>query len=95
MEIAIPLLALSGLYVISNQQSKKAESEGFDNNNLPNTNIPNRNFPTESPIISAELDRTDLVSHNNRYDGGRAYTDKFFDQSKSNNRFKIHAHSIM
>jgi hypothetical protein len=93
MEIAIPLLALSGLYVISNQQRKKTrEIENFDanlieNSALPNTNIPNRNFPEEFPVQNAELDTTAKLAVDNRYDGPRAWTDKFLNPSTKDNMF--------
>ena len=61
MEIALPILALGGLYVISNSQSqssietnkkniKKMTQEKFTNmggqaNYLPNTNTPSQNYP--------------------------------------------------
>jgi hypothetical protein len=64
MEIAIPLIALGGMYVISNQSSKSNynnnSNENFTNmgirtnlaaktdNYLPNTNIPAQNFPVEN-----------------------------------------------
>ena len=42
MELAIPLVALSGLYVIKNQNKKK---EDFSNHSkLPNTNTPDSNY---------------------------------------------------
>lgn len=82
MEIAIPFLALGGLYLISNQNSKKNDilDEGFENKQLqlPNENIPDKNYPEEYPVNVPELDRTSFLSVNNRYDGGGAYTDKFF-----------------
>lgn len=82
MEIAIPFLALGGLYLISNQNSNKNENldEGFENKRwqLPNENIPDKNYPEEYPVNVPELDRTSFLSVNNRYDGGTAYTDKYF-----------------
>ena len=57
MELAIPLIALGGMYVISNQSSQNSEPlkkemrrENFGNmgkksNYLPNTDIPPQNFP--------------------------------------------------
>ena len=92
MEIAIPLLALSGLYVISKQQ-KSADSEmaafdeGFNNRNeLPNTNIPDKNYPSEYPVQSIELDRTAKLDNDNRYDG-QSYTDKFFNPADPKDLF--------
>lgn len=84
MEIAIPFLALGGLYLISNQDSKKNDNinldEGFENvkYQLPNENIPDKNYPEEYPVNVPELDRTSFLSVNHRYDGGKAYTDKYF-----------------
>jgi hypothetical protein len=84
MEVAIPLLALGGLYVISNQDKKEAKENFNTYNSLPNTNIPNRNYPSEYPVQSADLDRTGKLDHDNRYDG-TAYTDKFFNTNSPGN----------
>jgi len=86
MELAIPLLAAAGLYVISNQSSQnyspseEPSKEGFYGKNLqlPNENIPDKNYPEEYPVSVPELDRTSYLSVNHRYDGNGAYTDKFF-----------------
>jgi hypothetical protein len=83
MEIALPLVALSGLYLINNQ-SKKQNSinsyEAFSNKNqLPNTDIPNKNYPEEYPIKSSEMDQTSNLSVNNKFDSQGVYTDKYFD----------------
>lgn len=83
MELAIPLVALSGLYFISKQRGGTDDSEeGFMTNNipeqnLPNTNIPNVNFPSEFPVGNAALDTTAKLDNDNKY-SGMAYTDKFF-----------------
>jgi hypothetical protein len=91
MEIAIPLAALAGLYVISKQQTNKqnlAIEEGFDGREaLPNTNLPNKNFPNEYPVQNVELDSTTRLAHDNRYDGGKAWTDKFYNANSSENVF--------
>jgi len=86
MEIAIPLVALSGLYFMSNQSSRNEkdntteEEEGFRNNvyQLPNENIPDRNYPEEYPVQIPENDRTSYLSVNNKFEGNGVYTDKFF-----------------
>lgn len=82
MEIAIPLVALSGLYFM-NKQSKKSSIHSYENfankADLPNTDIPNRNYPTEYPVVSSELDQTSSLSKNNRFDAANGvYTDKYF-----------------
>ena len=79
MELAIPLIALGGLYVVSKQQRHDNEldmTEGFEDT-LPNTNIPNKNYPTEYPIVDSELTETEKLTVDNHYNGS-TYTDKYF-----------------
>jgi len=87
MEIALPLVALSGLYLINKQPEKKEsfQNQGKRTNEiLPNTDMPNRNYPTEYPIASAELDRTSALSNNNNFDlAGGVYTDKYFNPNRN------------
>jgi hypothetical protein len=82
MEIALPVVALSGLYLINNQSKKQAsinKFEAFTNKKaLPNTDMPNRNYPAEYPIVSRELELTSSLSNNNKFDSPGVYTDKFF-----------------
>lgn len=88
MELAIPLIALGGMYVISNQQNKKCNEEeknvvkinqenfsnmGRQKNYLPNTNIPPQNFPTTNI--------NQLVDTIQEYPNPNAATDKYFDQN--------------
>ena len=85
MELVIPLIALGGLFIVSNQSKK---SESFKNNEsgyLPNTDVPDHNYPVSSYILNEpsnftnpESDLTTKLSTVNRYDGGQAYTDKYF-----------------
>jgi hypothetical protein len=83
MEIALPLVALSGLYLINNQNKKSSNkgSEGFKSG-LPNTDIPDKNYPNQyeiTPAGSPDTERTAALTVNNKYDNaGGAYTDKFF-----------------
>jgi hypothetical protein len=88
MEIGIPLVALAGLYLVSKQ---KPDKEGFDRriDDLPNTNIPDKNYPDGSHTLPTELELTSELSHNNKYDGGAAYTDKFFNPNDPNGLFSI------
>lgn len=84
MELAIPIIALGGLYLVSNQQRRTEDEEveeGFVGySDLPNTNIPNENFPNDSPMETPEYSITEKLSHDNAYDG-TAYTDIYFKQS--------------
>ena len=80
MELAIPLIALGGLYIVSKQNRDEEGEEGFVGyQDLPNTNIPNKNYPTEYPIETPEYSRTEQLTNNNKYQGD-AYTDKYFTQ---------------
>jgi len=87
MELAIPLIALGGMYVVSNQPSnnsndkktiKKNPQENFTNmgskpNYLPNTNIPPQNFPVSN--------LNQLVDTVQQYPNPNTATDKYFNQN--------------
>ena len=87
MEIAIPLIALGGMYVVSNQKTKscndnknikKLSKENFTNmgvqkNYLPNTNIPPQNYPVPN------IDQ--LVNTVQEYHNPNVATDKYFNQN--------------
>ena len=90
MELAIPLIALGGMYVISNQSSQNSEPlkkemrrENFGNmgkksNYLPNTDIPPQNFPV------ANLNQ--LVNTVQEYPNPNIATDKYFNQNVYENK---------
>jgi len=79
MEIAIPLVALGGMYIVSNQgqKTKAPKQESYQNLNqpkaLPNTNIPPQNYP-----VSNTKQLLDTVQ---RYPNPNTATDKYFDQN--------------
>lgn len=86
MEIAIPLLALGGMYVISNQEesminnSSKKKQETFVNMGnpkpaqyLPNTNTPASNYPV--------MNNSELLDNIQEYEGSNIATDKYFNQN--------------
>jgi len=78
MELAIPLVALGSLYVINNQKKTKSckNKEGFTSRELlPNTDIPDANY---SQPEYEETTYTSKLSSVNKYAGGVAYTDKYF-----------------
>jgi hypothetical protein len=81
MELAIPIIAMGGLYMISKQQNNNEElDEGFVGyTDLPNTNLPDENFPDEKPMETPELSRTEKLTHDNNYEG-TAYTDNYFNK---------------
>jgi hypothetical protein len=83
MEIAIPLLALGGMYVISNKKSsdekpEKITHENFNNmgrkpNYMPNVKIPAENYPV--------LNTKELVETVQEYPNPNVATDKYFNQT--------------
>lgn len=86
MEIAIPFLALGGMYIISNQKSntcnkekRKVTKETFENmgkktSYLPNTVIPPQNFPV--PNLNELIGNTVQ-----EYPNPNVATDKYFNQN--------------
>ena len=82
MEVALPILALGGLYVIANQnnskQRKKMSIENFQTaganpNALPNTNVPPQNYP-----VTNLNQLRDTVAE---YPNPNSATDKYFNQN--------------
>ena len=86
MEIAIPFLALGGLFIISNQDKDTNEKntsntntkESFNSmgkpaNYLPNTRPPPRNYPV--------INETDVRDTVQEYSNPNAATDKYFNQN--------------
>jgi len=92
MELAIPLIALGGMYIVSNQPSKNCndkniKTENFTNmgkkvNQLPNTNIPPQNYP-----VSNINQLTDTVQE---YPNPNTATDKYFDQNLYEQKVRHH-----
>lgn len=78
--LAIPLIALGGLYIVSNQ-NKKMKKEGFQ---LPNTDMPNVNYPDELPVTNVETQLTSKLSTVNQYDTPYVYSDKYFNPNTQN-----------
>jgi hypothetical protein len=82
MEVAIPILALGGLYVVANQNNSKQrkrpllenfQTAGARPNYLPNTNIPPQNYPVTN--------LNQLVDTVQEYPNPNVATDKYFNQS--------------
>merc|ERR1711871_268804 len=72
MELAIPIVAIGGLYVACNKKK-----EGFKS--LPNTNNPDVNYPKN--VDNSESQATSKLSSMNKYSPNVAYTDKFFEDN--------------
>jgi len=73
MEVVIPLLAMSGLYI----STRTNETENFTSSQLPNVDIPDRNYVPDN-TKPAESDRSSKLTKDNAYDGQKVYTDKYF-----------------
>jgi len=86
-EIAIPMVALAGLFVMNKQKKKESFSQrtgDYENKYLPNIDVPNTNFPEEYPVQSPANDLTSKLSTVNKFDSPSVYTDKYFNpNSKS------------
>jgi hypothetical protein len=99
MELAIPLIALGGMYVISNQSNQscnnkksKIYKENYtnmgkpgQNAGLPNTNIPPQNYPVSN--------LSELIDTVQEYPNPNVATDKYFNQNlyekKQNEGIKV------
>ena len=89
MELAIPIVALGGMYLVSNQNKKGNSNSGNGNgdngkkesfvtnsrNVLPNTNVPVTNYP---------IMKSDTGSNINAYPAPNAVTDKYYNASVGN-----------
>ena len=96
MELAIPLIALGGMYVISNKNNdtnkniynesytnKKAKQENFNNMGKKPNYLPNTNVaPQNYPIMN----NPELIDTVQEYPNPNSATDKYFDQNKYEQR---------
>jgi hypothetical protein len=102
MEFAIPLIALGGMYVVSNQQpsrecndnkkikSKKTTKENFMSMGANRNYLPNTNIPPQNfPVTNINQ----LVDTVQEYPNPNVATDKYFNQNlyeqKVNNHIKV------
>jgi hypothetical protein len=98
MEIAIPLLALGGIYVVSNQKKKessenkensvkklKLQPENFTNmGKIPNY-LPNTEIPAQNYPVTNLNELSDTVQN---YPNPNTATDKYFDQNLYENNVR-------
>lgn len=80
-ELAIPMVALAGLFIMNNQKKTETFSQRtgeYENKYLPNIDVPNTNFPQEYPVKNVENDLTSKLSTVNKFDSQGVYTDKYF-----------------
>lgn len=86
MELALPLLAFGGLYILSNQPEEKTNKETFTSmgakpNSLPNQSIPPQNYPVSN--LKQVIDTTQ------EYPNPNQATDKYFDQNLYEKRVRF------
>jgi hypothetical protein len=97
MEIAIPLIALGGMYIISNQKNencdsakKKINKESYENmgsRGLMSTHLTNSNTENHLPNVEIEVSNYPVINKNQLFDTVQEYknpntaTDKYFDQN--------------
>ena len=102
--LAIPLIALAGLFFVSRQQKDtfvgqrgtggQSVLSGQSNySTLPNTDIPNKNYPNDDQIISQENEITSQLSTTNKFDAPYVYTDKYF--NPNNNSSTVNSYSAL
>jgi hypothetical protein len=77
MEVAIPLVALAGLYIASNQKKENFKSE------LPNVDVPDVNYGAVDRVVNSETDISSQLATTNKYDSPGVYTDKYFNPNYS------------
>lgn len=82
MDLVIPGIALSMLYVATKQNKETFR------NKLPNIDVPDKNYPAQYPVQSPELDLTSELSTTNKYENaGGSYTDKYFNVNMNQSTF--------
>lgn len=84
MELAIPFIALSGLYIVNRQQEKreglkrKITKENFSNQELPNVSPIASNYPK---LNTSNTNNPALENNLNYYDTPNPATDKYLNQT--------------
>ena len=92
MELAIPLVALGGMYVISTQKNnsndqqkkkvrfseKKKQNENFTNMGRQPNYLPNTDIPPQNYPITNDRELVDTIQH---YPNPNTATDKYFNQN--------------
>ena len=89
----IPLVGITGLYLINKQEKRKTMTETFSKQeSLPNTNVPDKNYPN-TDIINNNTDLTSNLMNVNKYDNQFAYTDKYFTKKTNQSKSKSESES--
>ena len=95
-EVALPILAIGGLYIWSNNSDKNKNEDNFTNmgvtrlpnrsgpSNLPNTNVLNKNFPNQNQPIDTKNE-----NYTRQYLNPNQTTDRFFNTDVSAKRVPV------
>ena len=84
----IPLVGITGLYLIKKQDEKRNTEHFTKNESLPNTNTPDKNYSDASPYKTQDTDYTSNLINVNKYDNQIAYTDKYFTNSATKTKIE-------
>jgi hypothetical protein len=85
--LIVPVIGLAGMYIINKQNQNKENFEDLPNVNVPDKNYPNEKiYPNEYPVSNQETDITSKLSTQNKFDEPEVYTDKYFNQSLTDNK---------
>ena len=85
MELAIPIIALGGMYIISNQKEDKVKETFITKNPNKNNKVLYKPIPKNYPV----QDKEDLLDTDYAYTNPNQATDKFFNQSNYQNMSNI------
>lgn len=83
MELAIPILALGGLFIVGSQRRKNNKKDNFESMGKPRNYLPNVDtLPQNYPIVNIG----ELVDTVQEYPNPNQATDKYFDQTYFENK---------
>ena len=83
MELAIPIIALGGLFIVGSQRRKNNKKDNFESMGKPQNYLPNvDNLPQNYPVVNMG----ELVDTVQEYQNPNQATDKYFDQSYFQNK---------
>ena len=83
MELAIPIIALGGLFIVGNQRRKHNKKDNFESMGKPQNYLPNVDtLPQNYPVVNVN----ELVDTVQEYPNPNQATDKYFDQTYFENK---------
>ena len=83
MELAIPIIALGGLFIVGNQRKKNTKKDNFESMGKPKNYLPNVDtLPQNYPVVNVG----ELVDTVQEYPNPNQATDRYFDQTYFENK---------